>query len=145
MPNLIFKAADLLRVVDHSLAAPKQGAQLIDYRDGKAITAPPAAPAILLVHDQGVYIMSNGQPGDPLEGKPKGRHFSRYVAYAQGCDPRTDAGWYDTARALVGGDDFGECLPWAADIKALIDAGEQQIIVKMTPDSLELLTPLRKN
>ena len=125
MKKLIFKAADVLRVVEHSLAAPKQG---------KRLSGPVEAPAVLLVHDDGVYLMSNGNPHDIAEGDRS------YVAYAQGCNPKTDKGWYDTARDLVGGHDFGEALPWAASIKALIDAGEQQIIIAVTADSLELLS-----
>ncbi|SIO50055.1 Protein of unknown function [Bradyrhizobium erythrophlei] len=139
MTRLIFKAADLLRVVDHSLAAPKQAERLINYTDEGPVSAPPEAPAVLLVHDDGVYLMSNGHPADALEGKPKGKFFKRYVAYAQGCDPRSDKGWYDTARALVGGDDFGECLPWAAEIKAQIAAGAQEIIIEVSGDSLALV------
>jgi len=145
MTKLIFKSVDLLRVVDHSLAAPKQAEQTIDYNDSGPVTAPVEAPAILLVHDKGVYLMSNGEPGDPLDGKGEG--FRRYVAYAEGCNPTTDSGWYDNSRYLVGGDDFGECLPWAADIKALIAAGAQQIIIDVTGGRLELLTqlPARKH
>jgi hypothetical protein len=145
MSRLIFKAADLLRVVDHSLAAPQQAERLVDFVDGKSVTAPPEAASVLLVHDEGVYLMSNGQPADALEGKPESKFFKRYVAYAQGCDPRSDKRWYDTARALVGGDDFGECLPWAAEIKAQIDAGAQQIIVAVSAEALELVpSRLRK-
>lgn len=145
MTKLIFKSADLLRVVDHSLAAPKRGKQIVDYRDGKAVTAPVEAPAVLLVHDQGVYLMSNGEPRDQLDA-PGGRKLrSAYVAYAQGCNPQTDSDWYDTSRDLVGGDDFGEHLPWAADIKALIDAGEREIIIDVTGGRLELLTPRRSS
>jgi Protein of unknown function (DUF3085) len=125
--------------VAHSLAAPAQSEHVIDYRKGKAITALPEAPAVLLVHDEGVYLMSNGFPADPLERKATGRHFRRYVAYAQGCDPRTDKGWYETAHDLVGGDDFGECLPWAAPIKRHIEAGAQHIIIEVKADSLELM------
>lgn len=134
MPNLIFKAADALRVVQHSLAAKKQAERLIEYRDGKAITAPPEAASVLLVHDQGVYLMSNGEPRDLIAKGSK----SSFVAYAQGCDPKADADWYDTARHLVGGDDFGECLPWAAEIKAQLDAGAQQITITISGDSIEL-------
>lgn len=145
MTKLIFKSADVLRVVEHSLTATKQGEQIIDYRDGELIKGPVEAPAVLLVHDEGVYLMSNGEPGDPLDPKAEGKHFRRYVAYAQGCDPRIDSGWYDTSRMLVGGDDFGETLPWAADIKQLIDAGQREIIIDVTGGRLELLTPSIKH
>lgn len=138
MSKLIFKAADLLRVVDHSLAAPKQGEQLVDYNDDGPVTEPVEAPAVLLVHDQGVYLMSNGQPRDIVEG------ISSYCAFAECCNPKTDGEWWNNARDLVGGDDFGETLPWAAEIKALIDAGEQQIIIDLTDGKIELLPPSRK-
>jgi hypothetical protein len=31
--------------------------------------------------------------------------------------------WYETAHALVGGDDFGEFLPWAHELRRLVDQG----------------------
>jgi len=61
----------------------------------------PAGPAILFVHDSGVYLMSNNR----MRGQP--------VAYAEGCNPNIGAfdDWYQTSRELVGGDDFVEILP----------------------------------
>lgn len=32
------------------------------------------------------------------------------MAYAKGCHPEKDDNWWDTARAEVGGDDFGESI-----------------------------------
>ncbi|WP_338821708.1 DUF3085 domain-containing protein [Bradyrhizobium septentrionale] len=131
MSNLIFKAADVLRVVEHTLAAPKQCA---------AFTGPVTEPSILLVHDEGVYLMSNGEPRDIAEGERS------YVAHALGCNPKIDSDWYDTSRDLVGGDDFGEALPWAAEIKQQIEQGAQEIIITLTADSLELQQlPSRKH
>jgi DUF3085 family protein len=129
MSRLIFKSADVKRVVEHSLAAPKQG---------RTFTGPVSEPSILLVHDEGVYLMSNGEPRDIESGTRS------YVAHALGCNPLTDDDWYDTSRQLVGGDDFGECLPWAAEIKAQIDAGAQEIIISVSTESLELLTQATK-
>ena len=57
MPVLRFKAEDVRRVVEHSIAAPRQS-------DVAYTTKPVEAPAVLLVHEQGVYLMSNGQPRD---------------------------------------------------------------------------------
>ena len=57
MPVLRFKAGDVRRVVEHSIAAPRQS-------DVAYTTKPVEAPAVLLVHEQGVYLMSNGQPRD---------------------------------------------------------------------------------
>ncbi|EHU7154832.1 DUF3085 domain-containing protein [Salmonella enterica] len=56
---------------------------------------------VLLVKDHGVYIMS-----EIGELTPRGRK----VAYAKGCNPEKDETWWDTSRAEVGGDDFGEAL-----------------------------------
>ena len=62
MPVLRFKAEDVRRVVEHSIAAPKQSEQVVEYVPHT--TKPIAAPAVLLVHDQGVYLVSNGKPRD---------------------------------------------------------------------------------
>ncbi|EBI0477644.1 DUF3085 domain-containing protein [Salmonella enterica subsp. enterica serovar London] len=56
---------------------------------------------VVLVKDHGVYIMS-----ETGELTPRGRK----VAYAKGCHPEKDEAWWDTARAEVGGDDFGETI-----------------------------------
>lgn len=132
--RLIFKAADLLDIVDHSLGAPTQMAScVIDYRKGAPNYALPEAPAVLLIHDRGgVYLMSNGDPHYTNEGWPDG-------ANAAGCDPDRDNRCYETIRALVGKDHFTECLPWAAKIKQQIDAGAQEIIIEISRTSLELM------
>ncbi|RXG91627.1 DUF3085 domain-containing protein [Bradyrhizobium zhanjiangense] len=136
MQYLIFKAADLLRVVQHSLAAPKQSEQLDHYEAEppyRAITKPVEAPSVLLVHDQGVYLMSNGWPRDIAKGE------TSYVAYAEGCNPDRDRDWWETSRQLVGGDDFGECLPWAAEIAQQISEGATEITISISGDSIALV------
>lgn len=132
--KLIFAAADVRRIVEHSLAAPTQRPRTVDYdKDFHPITEPVPAPAIILVHDEGVYLMSNGEPRDVLPGSERS-----FVAQAAGCDPRRDADWYDTARDLVGGDDFAETLPWAREIKARLDAGATTITIEIGAESLAL-------
>ncbi len=70
----------------------------------------PAKAEMVLVHDQGLYIMSFAQePG------------KRTIVYAEGCDPNKDEDFYDNAHALVGGDDFGDVFASAADMKAFVD------------------------
>jgi len=146
MPLLIFNAADVRRVVEHSISAPKQSNMLVDYDDdGKAITKPVDQPAVLLVHDQGVYLMSNGTPRDIVgpdgedkrdEKRDEGRSF---CAYAKGCDPVKDGDWWNTSCDLVGGDDFGETLPMAREILALIERGAKTITFLVTPQSIQLV------
>ena len=138
MPVLRFKAEDVRRVVEHSIAAPRQS-------DVAYTTKPVEAPAVLLVHEQGVYLMSNGQPRDIVGADATGRKDAAkdegrsFCAYAIGCHPEKDADWYETARGLVGGDDFVETLPWARKLKALIDGGARIITLRMTRDSIEIV------
>jgi hypothetical protein len=94
------------------------------------------AAAVLLVHEQGVYLMSNGQPREIVGADAADRSF---CAYDIGCHPEKDADWYETARALVGDDDFVETLPWARKLKALIDGGARIITLRMTKDSIEIV------
>lgn len=56
--------------------------------------------AVLFVHDQGLYLMVKTLRTADGSGA--------LCAYAAGCDPDADEDWYDTARDLVGGDDFVE-------------------------------------
>jgi hypothetical protein len=124
MSRLVFKADDLRRVVAHALAAPTHSE---GYGGAKG--------DVILVHDQGVYLMSAGQPRDLIsEGG-----VSSYVAYAQGCDPGRDADWWETAREIVGGDDFGQHLPWAKAIGAAIDAGAKTVAIDITAETISLV------
>jgi hypothetical protein len=113
---------------------PKQSEQVVEYVPHT--TKPNAAPAVLLVHDQGVYLTSNSKPRDIVGADAADRSF---CAYAIGCHPEKDADWYETARGLVGGDDFVETLPWARKLKTLIDDGARIITLRMTRDSIEIV------
>jgi hypothetical protein len=139
MAKLVFDAAALKRVVEHSIAN-KQSEVLVDYdKDFNPITEAPKGPSVILVKDRGLYLMSNGTPGDPADpSKAKDEHFSRYVVYAKGYNPETDKDWYDRAHDAVGGDDFGETLPWAESIKNYIDRGAKQIIINFGKSKVSL-------
>jgi hypothetical protein len=116
--KLKFAAADMRRIVTHSINAKDQSP--IAYT-----TEPVKAPAIILVHDQGIYVMSNGNPGDIREeGKP-----GQFVAYAEGFDPEKNDDWWDAARDAVGGDDFAETLDWANPILKMLDDGATKIVI----------------
>ncbi|KMW74171.1 hypothetical protein TI10_08130 [Photorhabdus luminescens subsp. luminescens] len=56
---------------------------------------------VLLVKDQGIYIMSD------IGSMQNGKYL---VAYACGYHPEKDEGWYERAREESGGDDFAEKL-----------------------------------
>ena len=124
MKTLTFDAADVRRVVEHSIAAKTQlrstrravsNAPTADAADGAVV------PAVVLGCDHGVYLMSGGQPRDLIEG-PRS-----FVAYAAGYDPFKDANWRTRTRDLIGGDDFSLTLPLAGDLKTLVDAGLRTI------------------
>lgn len=98
----MFPAADLLHLARHAIAAP-------NHHMGYESDLQPA-PGLLFVHDQGVYLLSNGLPSDTAAAET-GQH----VVYADGCNPNIGSfdDWYDTSRDLVGGDDFVEVLTFS--------------------------------
>lgn len=96
--SLTFKTSDLVRCIDHALKST-------NWSMGYETDIQPK-PALLLVHDNGVYIMSNGNPGDFIQEKER-----CYVAYAENCHPDNDEDFYENSRELVGGDDFVEVIP----------------------------------
>jgi len=107
MATLKFNAIDALQLLRHSEKSPEHSPC---YEQPES-----AKPGLWLVHDQGVYLMSNGKPGWMVEKtSPNGKGGTtsmNKVTYAEGCNPDTDNDFYDTARYLVGGDDFGDYIP----------------------------------
>lgn len=89
--------------------------------------------AVLLVHDQGIYLM--------VETLKVPDGSKAICAYAEGCDPTRDSDWYDTARDLVGGDDFVEQLV-ARDLGYLI-AGQNGIRVSISESHLSITSTAR--
>lgn len=115
-----FKTSEVLPLIKHALAATEfdmgyegmSDEQYVELGMTPPKTRTPNGPALLLVHDQGVYLMSNGIP-----------RSADAVAYAEGCDPKVGEfdEWYGKSRDLVGGDDFVEVIRiepgWLADCK----------------------------
>ena len=86
---LVFKLKDLQPLITHTLKAPKHSmGYMSQLKPG---------PALFLVKDEGIYLMSNGQPGLMAKG---GKNHQQ-VVYAAGHTPAD--GW-------LGGDDFAETL-----------------------------------
>ena len=119
-----FKTSELRPLIEHAKAAAEfdMGYENITDEECAAAGLPPLAtrtpkqPAILFVHDQGVYLMSNGIP----------RAGKDHVTYAEGCNPNVGEfdEWYSMSRELVGGDDFVEILPIGDDWLEECDACE---------------------
>jgi len=137
MARLIFKASDVLKVAMHSVK--NQQREIADWataNEANGFTPKrevPKEPHVILVHDQGVYLMSNGNHG---EGKTPSTE--RLIAYAKGCHPDKDKDWYDNARDLVGGDDFADYLPWAREL-AVAAQQKKEIVIEITAESMELV------
>jgi hypothetical protein len=110
MAKLVFNVEEVRNIYDHAKAALKHSAPIIDYVGPKyEAVYGPAEPALYLVHDQGVYLMSAGLPAQCVKkGEPR-----QVVAYAKGCNPDKDEDWWENSNYLVGGDDFGELVPLA--------------------------------
>lgn len=102
-----------------------------EYATIEEIDQSKIAPSVWLVKDQGVYLMSPGQPPLPsADGK------GNLVAYAVEANPMNE-GWYDAGREIMGGDDG--CDKLDLDLfEMAIAAGARSIQVKVTPESLEM-------
>jgi hypothetical protein len=129
MANLTFKNVGVLRVVEHAMAAKKHA---MGYgHEGDAV------PCLTLVKDDGIYLMSNGKPGDPDETwcgpSPK-----LFVVYADGYEADRSGVW-DKCRAAVGGDDFAEYLELTPELTKDIRDG-CDVLLKVSKTRLEVLT-----
>jgi hypothetical protein len=81
-----------------------------------------------IAKDQGAYL------GASTGAKPE----QQCLFYFKGCNPRTDADWYDTAHSKFGGDDFGEHMGIEAITKPLAHPGVQKIEINITRTRLSV-------
>lgn len=125
MAKLIFDTEAVRELAQHALAAP-------NHREhhGEAI-----GPHLLLVKDQGVYLMSGGIP------HLAGERNANKVVYAEGFDPfaLNPGEVYDRARAALGGDDFAEALPREV-LELIVEMPGPKVVIDMTEDSFEVWT-----
>lgn len=124
--TLRFKGSGVQAIVRHMIQAADWDLSWVETVDENLNKLPPEKlpkprPQLVFVHDDGLYILSNGKPSQ-MAGPKK-----RFVVYAVGYDPR-DPGVWEKARAAVGGDDFAEYL----------DLLPQQVAAILAPSFLEL-------
>ena len=88
---------------------------------------------VVLAKDQGVYFLA-----EQGERRPDGR--VKLLAYAVGCNPDTDPfdGWWELARAELGGDDFGEFFDPKEGVFARILRGMGDLMLSATTTHLSL-------
>lgn len=97
---------------------------------------------LMLVGDQGVYLMSNGHPGLPGENG-----VANLVAYAEEADPKTSSDdWYDVKRTAFGGDDGAEFLSADSIRKALEATARGRFWIDVSPTEIRCpyLAPPKK-
>ena len=116
----VFKTSEIKRIVAHALGS----------QNFRSIFGQKQGPAIVFVHDDGVYCMSSGLPSD-MDGE------RCFVAYAKGCDPKKDEDFYEESRYLVGGDDFGINFPVNDDHLMVCDEFSEMVI-EVTPEDMTL-------
>lgn len=122
---LVFEKSAVWRLIDHSR----------NSSDHLEFYGQDTGPAIWLVGDSGIYLMSNGQPRlgeDGLLIEP-GKELEVYSlrVHADGCDPRMDdfERWWIVHGAIDEGSDF--CIPIPAEnmLSALQEATTKIVIV----------------
>lgn len=123
MAILRFKSSEVLPLIEHALAAKEHRTTYCEQTMCKGA-------ALMLVGDQGVYLMSNGQP--PL---PQGQN----VAYAEGMNPDTDDEWWDAKRRTFGGDDGVEFIEAIKAIRQMIARGAPVICIEINENYVEVL------
>lgn len=132
MNTLLFPAAEVRRLLEHTLAAKS-------FRQGyeESFSGKPARPALWLVGDRGVYLMSNADPADMVSGS------SIFVSYAKGYNPSVDPDWYDAKRETFGGDDFVDTLPWLDRLANDLDKNPDFIHLKANRNTIVYVGALK--
>lgn len=93
----------------------------------------PKSAEIMLVGDQGVYLMSF------QEVLPQGTK-SRTCVYAKGMNPETDPDFYEAKRDAFGGDDGGDPIGTAESILELVIMCQRELHIKLTPTHIRTQT-----
>lgn len=124
MSRISFLMADLLPLIAHSEQARKHSAPY----GGEA------EPGLFLVKDDGIYMMSNGEPGLLREPAKKGATH-HVVAYAEGFAPGEPDLWEKTHE--VSGDDFGELIPLGFLLQAR-KSGAEKIHISISASQMSM-------
>lgn len=128
--RLTFERSGVNELLRHTRAAPRHATLYNDPTTAK--------PGLWLVGDEGVYLMSNGEPALLAPGHTGGRK----IVYASEVDP-TKFGfdhWWDAKRRSFGGDDGINYIPYHEIIRALATWGPTDPLrLEMTPGRLALV------
>ena len=138
MPAILKFPADAVRdLLDHAFAASRHRltfAERMDIYGDDVFDHQPneekhGKPGLWLVKDHGIYLMSNGFPGQPSGNGP-----DLQCVYAIGYDPHTDDDVWQACRAALGGDDFCDVFP-AEDIRDVLKSGDRFLTIRASETS----------
>lgn len=105
----------------------------LEAKEHKAVYDQEPQAGIIMVKDEGVYLM-------PTMVLPEGKTptSEKLVFYAEGCNPDKDEDWYQTSRALCGGDDFGQLISDKEFLKGIVDGTIQatHITAEVSPETI---------
>lgn len=161
MTKLTFKADEIRPLIEHARRCNKHRMtydQLLDacggdfdradrLTDEERAALPDVGPGLFLVKDEGIYLMSNGEPADMIKvpaPNGSGETDGCRVAYAKDFDPterdRMDV-WNDAH--AVSGDDFSEAI--GDDVwRKLLTAETDEIVIRLTARNLSFTAYARK-
>jgi hypothetical protein len=132
---LKFDPTGVRRVVNHMMNSKEWGMSYFEEGAARVGLHRCDRPQLIFVHDQGIYLMSNGRPRDLISGdQESGKSF---VVYADGHDPHRNPNFWDDARHAVGGDDFAEYIDLSpAQLEMISRPSFTGIKIKVTAKSL---------
>ena len=139
--TLIFAAADVRKLVDHTLNSEfhkatmmqrleRYGPQAWNVQPNEHTETP---PGLWLVKDSGIYLMSNGHPGMWMEQEQR-----YYTVYASGYNPSSDPDWFDRSQMEIGGRAFCQSIDYDWDL--LLSHNIQQLHITMDEERFTLTT-----
>lgn len=141
--RLTFDPDTVARLMQHARSCEEHVPTLRQSynQHGARIQEPRVGPALWLVGDKGIYLMSNGHPR--LEERSPGGHLRPIVAYAHQCDPRTMPVrvWWNVKAMCFGPQDGVEMIPLqSAATRERLSHG----VIELTPHRLELMPGRRR-
>ena len=105
---------------------------------------PAKGPALWLVGDKGIYLMSNGIPALMANGEldsTGGGEGRRFVSYASGCSPDDDPDhWLALHNAICGGDDFVILVDNLANLRDVTEKADDFVVIVTDGDACQAYT-----
>jgi hypothetical protein len=134
---LFFDKLQVLHLINHAEASPEHRPTYFETTAG---------PALWLVGDKGIYLMSNGAPAMLANGEldaSGGQKSQRlFVCYAEGCHREDDPVeyWWPIHNAVSDGDDFSITVDQLAEVRDVIERSYEHIVLVTDGDACKVYT-----